>query len=59
MHGCFTRCADAAPADDRSDRAGENLEVEAKRQVIHVPDIHGQPLVPREGVAPVHLGQAR
>ena len=49
---------DAVAAEDHADGAGEDADVEAERRVVDVPDVEGQPFVPRRRVATVHLGPA-
>ena len=49
---------DAVAAQHHAHGAGEDADVEGERCVVHVPDVHGQPVVPPRRVAPVHLGPA-
>src|SRR5512142_3252129 len=46
------------PAQDLRDRPDEDLEVERKRATVHVFNVEGELLFPRQRVAPAHLRQA-
>ncbi len=46
---------DAFSAKDRRDRHDEDAQVEQERPVVHVPDVHLEALVPRDGVSAVDL----
>ena len=49
---------DPFAVEDAADRAGDDLEVEAQADVVHVPDIHVQALAAEERVAALDLGPA-
>ena len=55
-HRHARRVVDTAAAQHHADGAGEDAHVEGERRVVDVPDVHGQPFVPRRRVATVHLG---
>ena len=47
---------DAVTPQNHAHGAGEDAGVEGERRVVHVPDVHRQPVVPPRRVAPVDLG---
>ena len=48
-----------APVEHLTQCPREDPQIECERRMVHVPDVQPEPLVPVDGVPPVHLGPAR